>query len=569
MKAMFARVVPALRTPVGVEGFDYRVPEGCAVECGDVARILFRGRPQIGLVTDLREQSPFAHKASPLQGVMVGMRLPETLLGLLAWTAAVTFQSQPTVFKSWIHTLPHRLPEKSLLRQTRLPFGGTWQHHWQTDPLHALVEKSKALLRKHQRLLILTPWLASAEHLRALLPESGMLHSGMTNAQAFRAWHGFLSGEMRCLITTRLGAWLAPCADQVLIQEPEQDGYKQDELAPRYDARKMVEWCATHAGTRVESFGLTPPLAKEEEPAPTIDAALTIHVRHPQGRSKIPLVQADTLNAVRDHLGPRVIIHPIRGLLARLVCRDCGWRATCEACGFGLSETLEGTICRHCGKKRVTPESCPHCHGADLGKSLPGIEKLKQAWAVHEPDTTVEWRDLSPESMDRPFPSEALVVVTDAALLGGMSEDVRRRERQCLAFRRLADRVRSARGRLLIQCHEELAALWPSWLTNEGVQAFHTQERKERALFGYPPAMRLVKAIITGSEQDAISWSEKAKKLDFRGPFPVAYRLRARQSRWIFHLLFPAETTDAVLMETLAPLAGQAILDLDPVAFFA
>jgi hypothetical protein len=38
----------------------------------------------------------------------------------------------------------------------------------------------------------------------------------------------------------RVSAWLSVFADAVIIDEPENDDYKQDELTPRLDARWIV-----------------------------------------------------------------------------------------------------------------------------------------------------------------------------------------------------------------------------------------------------------------------------------------------------------------------------------------
>jgi primosomal protein N' len=358
----------------------------------------------------------------------------------------------------------------------------------------------------------------------------------------------------------------------MILDEPENDDYKQDELAPRYDARLVAAWCAEHAGTSMETFGLTNPLGTDAL-IPTISLPLHIHVRHPQGRSVIPMIQADTLNLMREHTGPLVVIHPIRGMSARLVCRDCGWQAVCAHCGFGLSAEADHAICRQCGKKSDMPIACASCGGTDLGKSLPGIEKLKTAWKKHEPNLSIEWRNLTNETMDASLPANAMIVVTDGSLLGGVTEDVRRRERQCIAFRRLASRAASAHGSLIIQSDESMIALWNQWLSGEGVQRFHAEELKQRKAFRYPPAVRLVKILIDETETVAKTWLERAQKTfgndaEYHGPFPVPYRPTSRKQRFVCHLIFDRQINERDLIARLKPLAASVIMDLDPIAFF-
>lgn len=572
---MFVRVVPVLRTPFGVDHFDYRLPpELNDLTVGDLVNVPFRKQTVPAIIVERMATSPYAAKALSVLSRYGHVRFPASLVGLLHWTASRTFTSQPSVLKAWLRNLPKRQPAGSERREgtTDRATKGSLDAQWVNDPEASIIRRAESAGQAGKRVLVLAPWIARVNFFQKQLPGSVVLHSGLNDGDAFRAWYGFLTGETRTLITTRLGAWIAPLADEVLLDEPENDDHKQDELAPRYDARLIAAWCAAHAGAVVTSYGLTPPVHSSSD-APAINADLVIHIRHPAGRSSIPMVQGDTMNALRDHDGPRVIIHPIKGLVARFVCRDCGWRATCPHCGFGLSADLSGAVCRACGKKSDPPMHCPSCGGSDLGKSLPGIEKLKQAWNKHEADIAVLWRDLSNEAMDAPFPEHVLVAVTDGSLLGGAGEDMRRRERQCVAFRRLANRVAEAHGRLIIQTEESKTAPWEPWMTSAGMAAFRAEERRERGVFGYPPAVRLVKLIVDADEAKVASWkamleTRLGKAATFHGPFAIAFRPSSRRQRVIWHAIFPRDTPDADLIRLFQPFAKEALIDLDPIAFF-
>jgi len=548
---MFARVVPALRSPLGVEHFDYLIPYGLAVKPGDVVMVQFRKTPTPALVTELVKDSPFAAKAKPLLGLYGGLRFPESMVGLLEWTARWTFSSQPTVFDAWVRNLPKRIPEITAIVKGKTD--GVMNVVWAADAQNRIIEAAKR--NSDKRVLIITPQKATATFYSQLIPDARLLLSDLADGAAFRAWSDWLASENGVLITTRVGAWLSPCADLVLLDQPEQDDHKQDELTPRYDARKLAAWSAQHAGTVVEAIGITPTLATDD-PAPTIECDLQVSVRHPNARSPIPMLQPDALNTLRDHDGKRIIIHPIRGESARFTCRDCGWQATCPSCGFATSAIGGHAICRRCGWKGDAPLECTACGGYDLGKSLPGIEKLKSAWLKHEPDIEVEWRTMSVDDMEQPIPEGSLVVVTDANLLAGVVEDIRRDERLVVAIRRLASRTKY----LILQTDEALALKAAPWLTTEGFDAFRAAERSLRASFGYPPATRLVKLI---SETEI----HKAP-FEVRGPYPVAFRVKSRRPRLIYHVIPPKDLANETLIKALLPLAKTAIIDLDPIAFF-
>ncbi len=558
----YARVIPVLRTPLGVESFDYQIPIDLHVTAGDLVHVPFRRGKSVALVEEILTDSPFANKALSIIDRYANIHLPLSVIELLDWTAARTLSSKPSVLKAWLRTLPNREPQSMAHLVEEKKNQSSIKAQWITQPQQRLIERARQ--ESEKRVLILTPWKARTELFQRALKNSRVLHSDLNDGDAFRAWFGFMNGETHYLIATRLGAWLAPFADLVLIDEPENDDHKQDELSPRYDARLMLAWCNQHVGISVESFGLTPPLHTNTT-GPMIEARVEPIIRHPNGRSNIPMVQADALEKLIEHTGPRIIVHPIRGMSARLLCRDCGWRAVCDRCGFALSAEADRSVCRQCEKKSDLPLACPSCGGVDLGKSTPGIERLKQAWAKHEPNAAVEWCILSNEDTELPIPKNAIILVTDGSLLGGVVEDVRRRERLCVAFRRLADRVACADATLLIQCNEASAGQWTEWLTNKGLATFQDEQRRERQIFVYPPATRLVKMITLRP----IEFAHKLPKyVVISGPFPVKHRSSSRGQRLIYLLRFPPHARETELLQWLTPLASSAIIDLDPVAFF-
>jgi hypothetical protein len=158
--------------------------------------------------------------------------------------------------------------------------------------------------------------------------------------------------------------------------------------------------------------------------------------------------------------------------------------------------------------------------------------------------------------MEQPISDDALVVVTDANLMAGVVEDIRRDERLVVAIRRLASRSKH----LILQTDEALFNKAAAWLTTEGFAAFRISERSLRTAFRYPPATRLVKLI---SETELTE-----PRFELRGPYPVAFRAKSRKNRLIYHLLPPKDVSNETLMKALLPLAKTAIIDLDPIAFF-
>ncbi len=563
----YVRVVPVLRTPAGIDAFDYAVPDGSAYEVGDLVWVPFRRRKTPALVIDTLKISPHADKAQDVIGPYAGIRLPEASVGLLHWLSEWTFASKSTIALAWLRALPKRPADIGAIRRRKTE--GRMDATWTADADRQLIAAANSA---GGRVLVLTPWLASAKRLAKEIPGSSLLLAGQADGLFFERWTNWASQPSGVLVTTRVGSWLSPVAETVLLHLPEQDDHKQDELSPRYDARRLAAWCAQHAGTRVRAFGVTPPLSSEDA-APDIGLPLRVAIRHPKGHSAIPHLQADVLNTIRDHEGPRVIVHPVRGVAARFTCRDCGWQAACERCGFPVSQDLDRAACRRCSWTGSPPLSCASCGGLDLGKTIPGIERLKRAWRTHE-DAAAEWRTLAVDEYETPLPQGALVVVTDAAFLSGAVEDIRRDERLVVAVRHLAARVAAAGGSLVLQAAEHEAPLLETCVRADGHAAYRERERAIRAAFGYPPAVRLVKILVDGAPADAERWMSAARRPVseiggvLRGPFPVAYRPKSRKPRYAIHAVFPKGTDQKRLFTTFRPLGKDVIIDLDPIAFF-
>jgi primosomal protein N' len=424
------------------------------------------------------------------------------------------------------------------------------------------------------RVLVLTPWTAHAERL-AEACGGVALTSDLADGARFAAWSGFLRGNVRCLVATRIGAWLATEADLVIVDEPENDDHKQDELAPRYDARWIAAE-AKRADVPVLAIGLTPRIVSPT-PIPSLaDSPVTWVDTHRADWSGVAGVQGRTLLAMEQAMdaGHAVhVIHPIHGTRARLRCADCGWSAHCVRCGGGLTPSAEALACRRCAQEAAMPSACPSCGGTDFSKSRLGRDTLIRDLAKRELQASVhslgEWHTASVR-----LAPQSLVVFTDLSLLPGMAEDVRRRERLIIGLRRLVDLCTSQDSHLMIQGDPALLDDARTWMTPEGCAAALQREWDERKAFHLPPAVRLVKLIVRGAPSNAETLAERLRhrlprEAAVAGPFTVERLPGTRAPRAIIHATFPPSTPDSAIQTALSPLLSDTVLvDLDPIAFF-
>lgn len=575
----YITVVPAIRTIPGVEEFDYAINDGIDLLVGDLLFVPFRKRQVPALIIDRKPLSPFADRAIRLINPQPLFRLGEVTAKLVRQTAHRTFTSKPTILNAWIPQIPKRTNTVQItpliadssagkaLPQTRFLV-----NRWRDAA--GLIPTAKSLKGK---LLILTPWQHRADQLAKELA-APVTHADTAMVPTWEAISGFIQGKHSILVTTRIGAWLASQAGTVLIDEPENDDFKQDELSPRIDARWLVERCQDlRPELQIISFATTPRLTNHVpwSDIPNIDLDMTLEQWQWRSKSTIDALSQQTLTRITEALEtnrPVTIIHQIRGERSRLACRDCGWGMTCAACNFSVSLVDGQALCKRCGKRSEAPLECPSCGGLDLSRGRSGKDRLTDQAAKQFDSPLIQVTDIA-ELQTKGIKRGSLVVITDVSLIGGVAEDIRRRERLIIAWRRLAASLASAEATTIVQGPEEITNECRRWLTADGVKNEWDRESKERNVFRYPPAIKMTKILVDGSDAEAETVRRDLEatipaNMSVRGPYPVPFRSKTRNKRFAVQLICPLEAPEEQLFSLLDPFKKRAIIDLDPIAFF-
>jgi hypothetical protein len=73
-----------------------------------------------------------------------------------------------------------------------------------------------------------------------------------------------------------------------------------------------------------------------------------------------------------------VLLLNIRGLATLIECAECGYTATCPACGatLTLGADRSALYCKQCGHSEHSPDVCPNCHGSQLRSRGYGLDRL-------------------------------------------------------------------------------------------------------------------------------------------------------------------------------------------------
>ncbi|MBI4424148.1 MAG: primosomal protein N' [Elusimicrobia bacterium] len=465
--------VPLTRT------FDYEVPEALAGRALPGARVQvpFGPRRLLGMVLGVRDGEP----SRPLKALAAVLD-PEPLLSaemvsLARWLAArygappgeVCKSLLPAVVKASSKARPESPPEakpgkpkpapfeltpgqaEAVARlTTRLREGGFEAALLFGVPASGKTEVYIRLIREAAarggQALFLVPEISLTRpffddfEARAGLPVA-LWHSQVGAKRRRETWLGVRSGAVKVVVGAR-SASLLPFKDLRLavLDEEQDESYKQDGKAPHYHAREVVLERARRCGALAIMGSATPSL----EALSLVDGGQAVLVRMPErvARSTPPprvLVVAppsspsrclsDALVArVRDRLSRReqvILLVNRRGHSGFLLCRKCGWVSRCPSCGLAfvmheLARPPQGgaspggtragatgqlsmfqrpgpegpssggeppslfsssgpsfhLLCHHCGRQATVPTGCQGCKAGALTAGGAGTQRV-------------------------------------------------------------------------------------------------------------------------------------------------------------------------------------------------
>jgi len=572
--------------PYGHCFFDYELTDGAA-HVGDVILVPFRNKKIAGLVAKISPESEWADKAIKIADPQKILKLPDGVADFCVAAAAESFVSPPTMLNAWFRVVPKRHTDDEAHAPTRDTHSVKNSEKHETRYLVNRYLDPEGIIptvisnQSNGRIVVLTPWQRRADFLAAKLA-CPALHADMAAGVAWRAWTGFLKQTHGVIVTTRLGAWLTSVADVAIIDEPENDDYKQDELSPRYDARRLLVLAENfNPAMRTIAVSTTPNLAyfakHLKEDATLLEPDVEFSRLDPKNRSAIEMLTPAANNAMEEAASagtPIRILHTVFGTRGRVRCADCDWTMECKECGIGMHNMQTHALCRRCNAKFHLPADCPICHSTNLTKAVLGSDGLQRLCRQHFPTANVRVLDLH-EWLNQALRPGTLLVVTNVAYMGGYAEDIRRQERLVLSFRRLAAQACVAKCKLIVQGTSPLIDVCPSWLNPEGVAKAWELELADRDAFKYPPAVTMAKLIVPGKVENADVVKSKLQAIceknpdwSFRGPYPIEYWSKTREPRTVFHILPPPKMPRNRLIEELSVLTAFGIPDLDPIAFF-
>lgn len=261
-----------------------------------------------------------------------------------------------------------------------------------------------SVLRAGKGAIVLVPEIAltpqTVQRFRSRFGENiAVLHSALSDGERFDEWKRIRAGEARVVVGPR-SAVFAPIEKLglIVVDEEHEPSYKQDE-APRYNARDVavmrahLEHCAVVLGSAtpaLESWKnlktgkyTVARLSKRASEDAVMPLVHIVDMRREAAESGgARLFSRQLLDAVHDRLNRNeqvILFLNRRGFSTSLVCPNCGYVATCEACDIAYTYHRHDDClrCHLCGDWKRPSQKCPQCGSPEFKYSGFGTQRVE------------------------------------------------------------------------------------------------------------------------------------------------------------------------------------------------
>ncbi|MEO6134353.1 MAG: primosomal protein N' [Ginsengibacter sp.] len=408
-------------------------------------------------------------------------------------------------------------------------------------------------------------------------------HSKFNNNERIEIWNKVKTGELKIILGARSALFL-PFVNLglVVIDEEHDSSFKQQDPAPRYNARDAAVYYASLFKAKVLMGSATPSLESFYNAQKNKYAIVTLNERY--GGTQLPEIRIIDTKTVAASKKGKVMISPQlkaeiettlqndkqvilfqnrRGYAPFLICGTCGFIPQCENCSVTLTlhKYSNKLHCHYCGNSYPKLVKCPACGNVNWKEKNFGTEKVEEELTTDFPNNRIARMDVDAvkgknahdtliklfeqhridilvgtqmvvKGLD--FEKVSLVGILDADGLLGFS-DFRVNERAFQLMEQVSGRAgrKTDRGLVLIQAAKTNHPVL-SFVKQHDYRSFYEYEMEFRKLFFYPPFSRLIRIILKHKQKEIVMegayiLGESLRK-DFReltGPAaPVINRVR-------------------------------------------
>jgi primosomal protein N' (replication factor Y) len=267
--------------------------------------------------------------------------------------------------------------------------------------LHAI----KSTLKLNKTVLILVPEISLTPQLidrfeSAFRGQVAILHSRMQAGERYDSWKSILEGRKKIVLGVR-SAIFAPLQNLglIIVDEEHEQSFKQDDPAPRYQARDSALVRAKLENAVIVLGSATPSLESYQNAisgkfelleilsrADNAELPLVTIIDLSEARKKAQ-VQSSITNTLLLKIEEKVerkegviLFINRRGFATVLQCKDCGYVSECEHCSVVLTyhKATNSMKCHYCGTTYEVKHSCPECGNPELIDIGLGTQRIEE-----------------------------------------------------------------------------------------------------------------------------------------------------------------------------------------------
>ena len=278
-----------------------------------------------------------------------------------------------------------------------------------------------AFLKTGKQVLFLLPEIAlTAQIIRRLQKHFGGLigiyHSKFSQNERVEIWNNVKKGELKVVLGARSALFLPFTNLGLIVVDEEHDSsYKQQDPAPRYQARDSAIYYASVFGAKVVLGTATPSMESyynasngkygyveltERFGGLALPASELIDTRPMMGKDMSRVMISEPLKkAVEETVskGRQVILFQNRrGYSPYQICQVCGWIPHCRYCDVSLNfhKNTNKLHCHYCGTVYPPIHSCLACGSDRFVQRNFGTEKIEEQLEEIFPEMRIARMDI-------------------------------------------------------------------------------------------------------------------------------------------------------------------------------
>lgn len=389
--------------------------------------------------------------------------------------------------------------------------------------------------------IVLTSQLTN--RLKAVFGERlGVYHSKYSDRQRTEIWQRQLSDTPYSIIVGVRSSVFLPYNNLglVIIDEEHETSFKQQDPAPRYNARNVTIMLASKFHARTLLGTATPSLESyynarrgkyglvnltERYGQVSLPEVEVINLREAQRKKLMTGPFSDALvEHIRTALETKeqvIIFQNRRGFAPQITCHVCGWTPRCPHCDVALTlhRKTHRMTCHYCGYTTEIPDACPNCETTKIDRKGFGTERIEETLQELFPEAHIARMDLDTtqtrtayETLIEDFSAgRTNILVGTQMVTKGLDfervsvvgilnaetilnqPDFRAYERTYQMLQQVAGRAgrRDRQGLVVLQTYQPDLPLLQQVVSNDYL-SMYTEQMQERREFAYPPFTRMI-----------------------------------------------------------------------------